>query len=557
MNLLEKNTDPFEIASAFGKVCAAWMQNSEGMGSLMMEMNSKLCESTTEAFWQMLSEKDFRKKPPGKKKDTVVEIVKRCSKVARKYHSICGSYLNDLTEKAPGIGDSERQRSLFWTRQFVTATAPSNFFWTNPGAVQRFIRSKGESAERGIQNCLEDIQRGDHLIKIADSGAFEVGKNLATTPGHVVFRNELMEVIQYAPATESTYAVPIVLIQPWINKFYIFDLSASSSFVRYLLNQGFSVFITSWKNPDSGMRHITFDDYMLRGALKAIDVAHTICGTEQVHAAGYCIGGTALAALMAWLSRSSDPENLIPVADWTVFSTLTDFSEPGELGVFIDEKGIGAIEELMRKDGYLDGKYMGQVFRLLRSDSLIWRYMAHNYLCGESPPKSDMLYWNSDTSRLPEAMCSFYLREFYLKNRLAQKDGLILGDRPIDLGRIGQPLYAVGAEQDHISPWKQTFRICSQVSGPVRYVLTSEGHIAGIVNPPSPRSKKKFRSAAVENGLDADAWLGGQPAERGSWWLDWIKWLSERNGPMGKPHSVGCEAYPCLEKAPGRYVRDM
>ncbi|MDM8522711.1 hypothetical protein QUF80_05000 [Desulfococcaceae bacterium HSG8] len=553
MNPSEKHTDPFEIAASFQKMCSSWVQNPQKLNDMLTELNSDICDIYAAELDRLLSENESSEKT-GRKKDVFMDTVKQYSNLARKYHSVYSGWLKDFVEKAPEAEGKDKQRSIFWTRQMINALAPSNYFWTNPGAVQKFIKTEGDSLNNGYQNWMEDIRRGNYLPEIADEEAFNPGENIAATPGYVVFRNELTEVIQYAPTTQTAYAVPIVLIQPWINKFYIFDLNKQSSFVRYLLNEGFTVFITSWKNPDSDMRHISFDDYMLRGVLKTIEVAKEICNTDKVHAAGYCIGGTALTALMAWLNREPAQEDSFPVADWTLFSTMTDFSEPGELGVFISEKSIESIEALMTEDGYLDGKYLELVFRLLRSDSLIWRYIAHNYLQGGAPPKSDMLYWNSDSTRLPEAMCSFYLREFYLHNRLSQKDGLTLGGRPIDMGYIDQPLYAVGAQQDHISPWKETFRTCHMVMGPVRYVLANEGHIAGIVNPPSARSRKKYWAGGVHNGLKADAWLSAQEESRGSWWPDWVEWLSERSGAMGKPPSAGCETYPCLEKAPGQYV---
>jgi polyhydroxyalkanoate synthase len=363
-----------------------------------------------------------------------------------------------------------------------------------------------------------------------------------------------MELIQYSPATPASYAVPIVLIPPWINKFYVFDLSEQTSFVRYFLDQGFTLFMISWKNPTQEMRHVTFDDYLFQGVLKAIDVARTICKVKQVHAAGYCIGGTALAALMAWLNRASGPKRPLPVIDWTLFSTLVDFAEPGDLGVLITSQTVEAMEDQMKKDGYLDKKYLSLAFRLLRSDSLIWRNFVFNYLYGGTPPKSDMLYWNSDGTRLPEAMCSFYLRELYLNNHLAKKDGVRLGGRPIDLGCIDQPLYAVGAQQDHISPWQSAFRTCALVKGPVKFVLSSEGHITGIVNPPADLSRKKYWVGEAEGVSDPDRWLSGQREQRGSWWADWAAWLSPRSSPMVKSPSPGSRKYPPLEKAPGSYV---
>jgi polyhydroxyalkanoate synthase len=303
------------------------------------------------------------------------------------------------------------------------------------------------------------------------------------------------------------------------------------------------------------MRNVTFDDYMLRGALQAIQVASSICRNAPVHAAGYCIGGTALSALMAWLnSGPPSRRQSFPVADWTLFSSLVDFSEPGDIGFFVTQRSVEMIESMMKAQGYLSEKYIELVFRLLGSDSLIWRNFTNSFLYGLSPPKSDLLFWNSDSTRLPEAMCSFYLREFYLNNRLVEKDALSLGGRPIDLGRITQPLYAVGTQIDHISPWKSTFKVCDKVHGPVRYVLSSEGHITGIVNPPSEMSRRKFWAGEAEGERDSDQWLSRQEEKRGSWWEDWTQWLQARSLPAGEPPTMGSGRYPALEKAPGTYV---
>jgi polyhydroxyalkanoate synthase len=329
------------------------------------------------------------------------------------------------------------------------------------------------------------------------------------------------------------------------------------SFVQYLRDRGFTVFIISWKNPNSLMRDVTFDDYMLQGALQAIKVARAVCRNAQVHAAGYCIGGTALTALMAWLNRESPGgRKTFPVADWSLFSSLADYSEPGELGFFVTRRSVEAIEEMMREEGYLSEKYVELAFRLLGSDSLIWRNFVQSFYYGIAPPKSDILFWNSDSTRLPEAMCSFYLRELYLNNKLVEEDALRLGGRPIDLGRIRQPLYAVGAQLDHICPWTSTYKICKRVSGPVRYVLTTEGHITGIVNPPSETTRRKFWAGDPRGEKDPEEWLSRQQEKRGSWWEDWTEWLRERSLSPRKTPPMGSRRYPPLGKAPGSYVME-
>jgi polyhydroxyalkanoate synthase len=440
-----------------------------------------------------------------------------------------------------------------------------NILFVAAEAYSRFLNSKdfstfpycGDGAGAVLLQGTEDFSRGDSLSRITDEKAFKVGENIAITPGFVVFRNDLMELIQYEASTATTHALPIVLVPPWINKYYIFDLTPQTSFVRFLRDQGFTVFVISWKNPTAIMREVTFADYMFSGALKAVEGARHICiALYYVHAAGYCIGGTALAAFMAWLNRGAGTKGHLPIADWTLFSTLVDFSEPGDLGVFMSEKSIETTEIIMKADGFLDACYLSWLFRVLGSDSLIWRNFVQNYLYGGTPPKSDLLSWNSDSTRLPEAMCSFYLREFYLHNNLAKKDVLSLGNRPMDMERVGQPLYAVGAQLDHICPWRGTFRACSLVQDPRRYILASGGHIPGIINPHSEGSRRKFWAGKVESTENLDNWLSRQEERRGSWWRDWTDWLVQRGSIMKKPPTMGCVKYPPRERSPGKYVTE-
>ena len=559
MNPYEKIIDPFGAASSFRHVCDAWLQNSEALKQKLVELMSRMEDLNMEVLRQHLprgsSSQGQEEEDEGK--NHFMGHVRANATLIRRYYAIYSSWLRDFVDTVPGLREEERRRARFWSSQYLNAIAPSNFFWTNPGAVQRFIDTDGTSVLHGFVNWFEDNLRGDNLLTIVDHAAFKAGDNIATTDGYVVFRNGLLEIIQYAPSTENTYTMPVVLIQPWINKYYIFDLTDQNSFVHYLRNQGFTVFITSWKNPTTDMRATSFEDYMLKGALQTVKVAGEICNSPRVHAAGYCIGGTVLTTLMAWLNRMWKKPGAVPVADWSLFSTLVDFSEPGDIGVFISEESIELIESLMKSGGgYLDSKYISQTFRLLRSDSLVWRNYVHNYLYGGTPPKSDMLFWNDDSTRMPEAMCSFYLRDLYLHNNLVKKDRTVLGNCPIDLGCIKQSLYVVGAQQDHISPWRSAFRTCNLVGGPVRYVLTSEGHIAGIVNPPSEMSRKKYWAGDVNRQTDTepDAWQVLQTEKRGSWWSDWSQWLLTGSDTLKKPPSMGSKAYPPLEKAPGTYV---
>jgi len=461
-------------------------------------------------------------------------------------------WLEHTVFHTPDMPKDERTRAAFWTKQWFNALAPTNFFFTNPVAIQKYFDSHGESVKRGLRNWAEDKRVGD--VQMVDSKSFSVGKNLATTPGSVVFRNELIELIRYAPMTETVHAVPLVLIPPWINKFYILDLNEKKSMVRYLLRQGYSVFVVSWKNPDASMSKTTMDDYTIKGALAAIEAARAICDVPQVHAVGYCLGGTTLAMLMAWLNREYENKQGMPVAHWTTLATLTDFSRPGEIEIFLNEDGLRTVEETLERQGFLDGREMSRTFRMLRPNSLIWHYYVHSYLYGEAPPALDVLYWNTDTTRLPAAMHSFYLRNFYVKNLLAQKDGLTIAGHPIDLGRIKQPLYAVGTEEDHITPWKGTFKSSTLVGGPVRYVLSTSGHILGIINPPVHPPKRAYWVGKREHDMDHKEWRAKHAQVPGTWWEDWDKWLAERCGPMQAPPPVARPPHQVLCAAPGTFV---
>lgn len=469
----------------------------------------------------------------------------------KEYYLLCTRALEDAIYDTPELADKDKRRAAFWARHALNALAPGNFFWTNPEALNRWLTSGGLSLAEGYRQWYGDLNRGD-ITMVQET--FQLGQDLANTPGAVVFRNELMEVIQYAPATEMVHQIPVVFISPWINKYYILDIAPDKSLIRYLVHQGFTVFVTSWKNPGSDLRHVKMDDYLTQGALKIVSVARDICGTDAVHAVGYCIGGTLLSMLQAWLAR--DNTSPLPVAHWTLLTTLVDFSSPGDIDAFITADSIEWLEQRMQENGYLDGKDMGTTFRWLRANSLIWRYVMHNYLYGETPPPMDVLQWNVDCTRLPQATHSFYLREFYLNNHLIVPDALTVAGRPIDLGLIEAPLYAVGTEQDHISPWRETFKIAHHVSAPVRYTLASSGHILGILSPPVKPPKRYYWSGAVTPEQDPDPWQQAQKRLPGSWWDDWCNWLAERCGPRIPARTPGSDNYPPLAPAPGSYVME-
>ena len=463
--------------------------------------------------------------------------------------------LEDMFFDTPGVSDKERRRTAFWLRNWLNMVAPTNFFWLNPVAMQRFVETNGESLKQGWQNFQRDLRARNILM--VEPEAFTVGENLATTPGKVVFRNRLVELIHYAPSTEKVRATPIVIITPWINKFYILDLTARKSLVKYLVDQGFSVFITSWKNPGPDLASVRFDDYLLEGVNEVVDVATEFCGVPQVHLVGYCIGGTLVAAYMAWANKHF-AQDKVPVAHWTLFTTLTDFSHPGDIDVFIDEASVTALEESMAIKGYLDGNEMASSFRMLRSNPLIWHYWERSYLLGEPLPPFDVLFWNMDTTRMPYAMHSYYLREFYLNNNLIKRDKLTIGGESIDLDGIVQPLYVVTAEDDHIAPWKQCYRIRKyiNVEAKVRFVLSTSGHILGIVNPPVDPPKRAYWICEPERNEHWEHWFERAEKRSGTWWEDWVRWLGERSGELVDAYPVANRRFKALGDAPGGYVME-
>ncbi|MBW7902440.1 MAG: alpha/beta fold hydrolase [Rhodocyclaceae bacterium] len=461
--------------------------------------------------------------------------------------------LEDMCYETPGLSEKARRRAAFWVRKWLNAAAPTNFFLTNPVAMRKCVDSRGESLRRGFRNFLGDLQAKN--VRMVDEDAFTVGKDLATTPGRVVFRNRLVELIHYAPTTEKVHKTPLLIVTPWINKYYILDLTPKKSMLRWLVEQGFSVFVTSWKNPGADMADVGFDDYLREGVDETVSFVRKLCKVPQVALAGYCIGGTLVATYMAWANRRYGADK-VPVACWTLLTTLTDFASPGDIEVFIDEGSVRWLEQSMAKKGYLDGSEMAASFRMLRSNGLIWHYFVNSYLYGESPPPFDVLFWNMDTTRMPQAMHSFYLREMYLNNNLLKRDALTVAGEPIDLDRITQPLYAVTAEDDHIAPWRQCYRIRKYVNvgASVRFVLSTSGHILGIVNPPVHPPKRSFRVGEPERNDHFELWLEHAEKKPGTWWEDWAAWLRPKCGPLAAPPSAKPGACPDLGPAPGTYV---
>jgi poly[(R)-3-hydroxyalkanoate] polymerase subunit PhaC len=552
---LLKMLDPFGIGKSFADVQSAWLQHPEALCEAFTRLNLELNALQLQA-WQLANGQRLEERVKAAEGDArfsdPVWSENPAFSMLKQHYLAYTHWLQETLYHTPDVAAKEKRKATFWARQWLDAIAPTNWLMTNPVAIRRFWETGGDSLVRGMKNLVNDIRVGD--IQMVDRSSFQVGKNLANTPGAVVFRNELVEVIQYQPRQDRVHEVPIVIIAPWINKFYILDINEKKSLVRYLLEQGFQVFITSWKNPGRELANTTFGDYMIKGVLEAIEVAREVAGVPRVHAVGYCLGGTTLAALMAWLNHAHKSEEEIPVAHWSVFTSLVDFSRPGAIEVFIDENSIETLGEMMSAQGFLDGREMARAFRMLRPNSLIWHYFVHGYLYGETPPAFDVLYWNTDTTRLPRAMHAYYLHEFYLQNKLIKKDAVTLAGHPIDFARIRQPLYAVGCEEDHIAPWKATYSLGGRVKAPVQYTLSNSGHILGIINPPVKPPKRAYWTGLLKDESTED-WFERQTRVEGSWWDHWVPYLKQRCGELkAAPSVLGSAAHPSLGAAPGIYV---
>ncbi len=554
-DLVEGTLDPLGLAAPLAHAHLAWLVHPQELAEVFARFSSDLLALQGHSWRRMLGlpsddpvlphADDIRFADPVWRESPTADIMKE-------WYLLLTHHVQDALYQTPGLSSKERRRAAFWWREWLNALAPTNFLWTNPVALRKAAETKGESLARGMRNFLADLQSG--TVRMTNPKDFQVGKNLATTPGAVIYRNRLLEVIHYAPTTETVHALPVVIVTPWINKFYVLDLTARKSLVKYLVDQGFSVFITSWKNPGADMRDVSFDDYITEGVDRIVEVARAVSGASQVHAVGYCIGGTALAVYLAWANRKHGEAQRAPVAHWTLLTTLVDFRKPGDIEVFIDPGSVRWLSRAMEMRGYLDGKEMAMSFRLLRSNSLIWHYVVHGYLYGESPPPFDVLYWNMDTTRMPYRMHEYYLREMYLHNKLIQPDALTIAGQPIDLERIGQPLYGVGAVDDHIAPWDQCFRINNFVTAPKRFVLSSSGHILGIVNPPVRPPKRSYEVAEARRADTPAAWRGRAEQRQGSWWEDWMAWLHPQCGPLVPPPKAEAAGFPKLADAPGTYV---
>ena len=462
-------------------------------------------------------------------------------------------WIQNISTNIEGLDSKTAHKVEFYTRQFANTLSPSNYFWSNPQTLKYTLETNGNNLVQGISNFLKDVEEGQGSLKISmvEKAAFSVGKNIATTPGKVVFQNELVQIIQYKPTTKEVYEIPVLLVPPCINKFYVFDLREDNSFVRWLLDQGFSVFIVSWVNPKSEhLSHKTFDDYVIEGIGASVNAVSKITAQPKINTLGFCIGGNFLASYAGY--QAHDKKS--PLNSTTYLATLFDFENAGDLQVFIDEEQITQMEKAVKSRGFFDGDILGRTFNLLRSNDLIWSFVINNYLMGKDPMAFDLLYWNSDSTNLPATMYLYYIRKMFLENRLLKPDGLTIKGRPIDLSKVTTPTFILNTREDHIAPWRCGYAGAKTFSGPTQFVLGGSGHVAGIFN--HPKSKKYSFWTGKTHNKQGDDWLKTAKQTEGSWWGEWHSWLAKLSGKkILARHTLGSQDFPPLENAPGSYVK--
>jgi polyhydroxyalkanoate synthase subunit PhaC len=460
-------------------------------------------------------------------------------------------WAQELVRNAEGIDPHTRKKAEFYVNQITNALAPSNFVLTNPEVLRQTLTQNGDNLARGMQMLAEDIAAGHGTLRIrqSDPANLEVGVNMAMTPGKVIYQNDLMQLIQYEPTTANVLRTPLLIVPPWINKFYILDLRPEKSFIKWCVDQGITVFVISWVNPDKSLGAKTWDDYMKEGPLAAMDIIEKATGEMKVHTMGYCVGGTLLATTLAWLAEKRRQR----VTSATFLAAQVDFTHAGDLLVFVDEGQISALERDMQESGVLEGAKMAMAFNMLRSNDLIWSYVVNNYLKGQPPTAFDLLHWNSDATRMPAANHSYYLRNCYLENRLSTGT-MVLDNTVLDLSKVKVPVYNLATREDHIAPADSVLYGSQFFGGPVKYVLSGSGHIAGVVNPPSGGKYQYWTNDNIRD-ISLSDWIKGAQEHRGSWWPNWREWLGGIDAEEVPARGVGSETLPAIENAPGSYVR--
>jgi polyhydroxyalkanoate synthase subunit PhaC len=543
-----------EVIKTFSTVADYWLSDQTRAAELQMKLGKAYLDLWGSSMRRLVGEeappaiapapRDKRFADPEWKSNQFFDFVMQA-------YLLSTRWANDLVREAEGLDPHTRKKAEFYVQQITNALAPSNFVLTNPEVLRETLASNGDNLVRGMKMLAEDIEAGGGSLRIrqSDPSNLEVGVNMATTPGKVIFQNELMQLIQYTPTTENVLRTPLLIVPPWINKFYILDLKPEKSYVKWCVDQGITVFLISWVNPDKALGKKTFDDYMKEGPLAAMDAIEKATGELKVHTAGYCVGGTLLATTLAWLAEKRRQR----VMSATFFAAQVDFTHAGDLLVFVDEDQISALERDMQASGVLEGSKMAMAFNMLRSNDLIWSYVVSNYLKGKAPSSFDLLHWNSDATRMPAANHSFYLRNCYLENRLST-GSMVLDNTLLDLAKVKVPVYNLATKEDHIAPAESVLYGSQFFGGPVKYVLSGSGHIAGVVNPPASNKYQFWTNDNIKDITLAD-WLKGAQEHKGSWWPDWRAWLENIDAEQVPARAVGTAALPAIEDAPGSYVR--
>jgi len=544
-----------DAVKALAQIAQYWLQDPQRAAELQMALGTSYLELWASSVKRMAGEqalpviepdaRDKRFTDPDWSSNQFFDFLKQA-------YLLTVRWANHLVADAKGIDPLTQQKAEFYVRQISNAIAPSNFVLTNPELLRETLASNASNLARGMHMLAEDISAGGGELRIrqTDPRMFEVGRNLALTPGKVVFQNDLMQLIQYEPTTPNVLKRPILIVPPWINKFYVLDLTPEKSFVRWCVDQGLTVFIISWVNPDGHLAKKTFEDYVLEGPLAALGAIKQATGESKVHAIGYCVGGTLLAITLAHMAAKRDHR----IASATLFASQVDFTYAGDLKVFADEEQIAALERQMAERGYLDSRYMANSFNLMRSNDLIWPYVINNYFKGKDPMPFDLLYWNSDSTRMAAANHSFYLRNCYLNNNLARGEMMIAG-KPIDLKAVKVPIYNLATREDHIAPAKSVLLGSSCFGGRVRFVLAGSGHIAGVINPPGKQKYQYWDGPKPTADADVDEWLAKAKEHAGSWWPDWLAWLKKLGAEEVPARVPGAGKLKAIEDAPGSFVK--
>jgi polyhydroxyalkanoate synthase len=551
-------TDPFpdqikDAVKTLGHVAEYWLSDPARAVELQRRLGAAYLELWGSAMKRMAGEeaepaakadpRDKRFADPEWTSNQFFDFLKQA-------YLLSTHWAEKLVADAQSLDPHTRQKAEFYIRQIVNAVSPSNFVLTNPQLLRETFSSNAENLVRGMQMLTEDIDEKGHLkIRQSDTAMFEVGRNLAVTPGKVIFQNDLIQLIQYTPATETVLKTPLLIVPPWINKFYVLDLTPEKSYIKWCVDQGLTVFVISWVNPDERLAQKGFAEYMREGPLAALDAVAQATGEREVHAAGYCVGGTLLAVTLAYMAAKGDDR----IKSATFFATQVDFTFAGDLKVFVDEEQLESLEEKMRTRGYLEGEKMATAFNLLRSNDLIWPYVVNNYLRGKAPFPFDLLYWNADATRMPAANHSYYLRNCYLNNALT-KGEMSLADETLDLKKVKVPVYNLATREDHIAPAKSVALGCRYFGGPVRFVLSGSGHIAGVVNPVS-KAKYQYWTGSTPEGSDVESWLKTASEHPGSWWPDWLAWIAAQGDERVPARKEGGDRLAPIEDAPGSYVK--